>query len=149
MRSCGHAASLQSAGRVGFRGFRGRTHDDASLGGRGGEACAGGAATVTGVKDIGWLALMRVESGDEEAYTLNVTLSTTTRGDVSVTVVLTIYGHDKLGDEYQISKLEPYHFLPACSIEQVRFHSLGSDASSSSSTAFTALPLPPSLSAPP
>ena len=66
-----------------------------------------GTATVTGVKDIGWLALMRVESGEEEAYTLNVTLSTTTRGDVSVTVVLTIYGHDKLGDEFQISKLEP------------------------------------------
>ena len=62
---------------------------------------------------------MRVESGEEEAYTLNVTLSTTTRGDVSVTVVLTIYGHDKLGDEFQISKLEPYHFLPACSIEMI------------------------------
>ena len=40
------------------------------------QAC--GTATVTGVKDIGWLALMRVESGEEEARSYSEMTPSTT-----------------------------------------------------------------------
>ena len=91
-----------------------------------------GDATITGVAAIDEVALMRVESGKEEAYTLNVTLSP---GDVAVTIVLTTFGTDATGVSYQISKLEPYDSLPSCTVEMIETEVLAGQAATNPSTA--------------
>lgn len=96
-----------------------------------------GDSTVAGVAAIGDLALKRVESGKDEAYTLNVTL---TPGDVAVTVVLTTFGSDATGEPFQISKLEPYEFLPGCTVEMIEMMiQAGHDAKNASTAAEQAI----------
>jgi len=92
-----------------------------------------GNATITGVAFVADLALKRVESGKDEAYTLNVTLLPSY---ISVTAIMTTFGNDATGEPYQIIYMHPYDMLPACTVEMIDMMvQAGHDATNASTAA--------------